>query len=413
MQDSSPIPIVLAGIGGMGAVYVRELLEKRDDRLFRIAGACDPEPGRCPQLGELEAMGVPFFPSLEGFYAAGRAAALAVISSPIPFHCDQTRLALARGSHVLCEKPAAGTIQEVRAMREAERASGRRVAVGYQWSFSRAIQALKSDILAGRFGRPRRFRCLYLWPRDEAYYRRNDWAGKKRSTDGAWILDSPAQNAMAHDLHNMFYLLGKARDESAKPVEVESELYRANAIENYDTAAARIRTEEGIGLLFLVTHASAGTKGPVLSLEFERGVVRCLSRTSGLWAEFADGTRKDYGLPDEAPMKKLWDAVDGVRSGARPVCGLEAAASQTLCVDAMQDACPEIRDFPRDMLRTREDGGSRRVSVEGLDAALEACYGADALPSELGFGWSARSGFVRLGTHYSFPNDPGKTSGEV
>src|SRR5512136_150523 len=193
----APVSIVLVGIGGMGAFYVRELLDNGERGDFKIAGAVDPEPERCPWLEELRSMRTPIFGELDDFYRK-EAAELAVISSPIQFHSAQTCLALGHGSHVLCEKPAAGTIQEVWRMREAEEASGRRVAIGYQWSFSPAIQAIKKDITDGRFGAPKRLKCLYLWPRDEKYYRRNSWAGRMRDDAGRWILDSPAQNAMAH-----------------------------------------------------------------------------------------------------------------------------------------------------------------------------------------------------------------------
>jgi len=401
-----PVSLVLVGIGGMGAVYVRELLDGRPSGSFRIAGAVDPEPERCPWLVELQAAGVPVSASLEAFYR-NRTAELAIISSPIQYHADQTCLALSKGSHVLCEKPSAGTVLETRRMIEAERNSGRRVSVGYQWSFSPAVQDLKKDIIAGRFGRPRRLKCLYLWPRDEQYYRRNAWAGKKRDAAGGWVLDSPAQNAMAHDLHNMFYVLGKERDTSARPVEVEAELYRAYPIENYDTAALRATTEDAVDILFFVTHVPLKEKGPVLAYEFEKAVVRCASRTSGVWAEFADGERIDYGVPDAAPMNKLWEAIRRVRSGEPAACGLEAASSQTLCVNAMQDSMPEIQDFPEGMRRVREEKDVRRVWVEGLDEAFEACFKANALPSELGLAWSARGRRVKLGRPYSFPNFPG------
>jgi len=404
-----PVSLVLVGIGGMGAVYVGELLDHREAGTFRIAGAVDPAPERCPRLEELRAGGVPVFASLEAFYR-NRTAELAVISSPIQHHADQTCLALAKGSHVLCEKPVAGTIGEVRRMMEAEREAGRWVSVGYQWSFSPAVQELKKDIMAGRLGRPRRLKCLYLWPRDEAYYRRNDWAGKKRDAAGGWILDGPAQNAMAHDLHNMFYVLGPERRAAARPVEVEAELYRAYGIENYDTAAMRARTAEGVEILLYATHVPRREKGPVFAYEFELGTVRCSSRTSGVWAEFGGGERKDYGLPDKTPMAKLWQAVRGVRSGEAGACGLEAASSQTLCVDGMQDSMPEVRDFPADMRRAVGEEGTRRVAVEGLDEALEAAYAADALPSELGVAWSARGRLVNLGTQYSFPNSGGTES---
>jgi predicted dehydrogenase len=402
----APVSLVLVGIGGMGSVYVGELLDEKAPGSFRIAGAVDPEPERCPRLEELRARGVPVFATLEAFYR-NRTAELAVISSPIQFHAGQTCAALGRGSFVLCEKPVAGTIQEARRMIEAEKGSGRWAAVGYQWSFSPAVQNLKRDIMAGRFGRAKRLKCLYLWPRDEAYYKRNGWAGRKRDEAGAWILDGPAQNAMAHDLHNMFYVLGKERRSSARPVEVEAELYRAHPIENYDTAAMRARTADGVEILLYVTHATRSDRGPVVSYEFEKGIVRCSSRTSGLRAEFEDGAREDYGVPDDAPMNKLWDAIRGVRTGEAPACGLEAASSQTLCVNGMQDSMPEIRDFPEELRRAEAPpGGTRGVWVEGLDEALSASFEANALPSELGFAWSARGRRVELGTQYSYPNFP-------
>jgi predicted dehydrogenase len=399
----APVSLVLVGVGGMGTVYVGELLEKKDSGLFRIAGAVDPQPNRCRQYVEMRAMGVPCFVRIEDFYR-NRMAELAVLSSPIQCHAPQTSFALAKGSHVLCEKPAAATIQDVREMIAAEKASSRFVAVGYQWSFSSAVQALKKDIGSGLFGRPKRLKCLYLWPRDEAYYRRNDWAGKKRDAEGAWVLDSPVQNAMAHDLHNMFYILGKGTDSSARPVEVEAELYRANPIENFDTAASRVRTEDGVEILILASHASNEDRGPIVHFEFEKAVFRCDSRTSGLWVELADGTRKDYGVPDAEPMNKLWQSIAGVRDGTRPLCGLEAAASQTLCMNGMQDSMPEIRDFPAGLVRAAETDGRRRMVVEGLDEALAACYETGRLPSEMGVPWGAKGTVVDLRDYTEFPS---------
>jgi predicted dehydrogenase len=409
-----PVSLVMVGVGGMGAVYLEALLAKKDEGSFRIIGAVDPQPNRCRQYVEMRAMGVPCFVSLQDFYR-NKKADLAVLSTPIQMHMPQTTFALAKGSHVLCEKPAAGTIQEVRTAIETEKASGRWVAVGYQWSFSPAVQTLKEDIRSGLLGKPKRFKCLYLWPRDEGYYERNEWAGKKCSADGAWVLDSPVQNAMAHDLHNMFYVLGKEKDSSARPVEVEAELYRANTIENFDTAAARVRTEEGVEILFLVSHASDEDRGPVVRYEFERAVVRCDSRTSGLWAEFPDGSRKNYGVPDDEPMNKLWQSIAAVGvAEARPLCGLEASASQTLCVNGIQDSMPEIRDFPAELVRTVEGAGGRRLAVEtpgskrrvinGLDEALARCYEGWRLPSELGFAWSARGSVVDLRNYPGYPS---------
>ena len=201
MSDRSAVDIALVGIGGYGGHYLPALLTPPDGRDVRLVGAVDPLPDRCSRLAELQGRGVPIYPDMASLFAE-RAADLVVIASPIHCHCAQTCLALANGANVLCEKPVAPTIQEALRMQEAADRAGRFVAVGYQWSFTGAVQELKRDILDGRFGRPLRLKTLVLWPRAEKYYRRNDWAGRVRTPEGQWVLDSPVANATAHYLHN-------------------------------------------------------------------------------------------------------------------------------------------------------------------------------------------------------------------
>jgi predicted dehydrogenase len=395
-----PVSIVLVGIGGMGSVYLEALLQNSEAGIFRLAGTVDPSPRKCPRWEELGASRIPAFRSLEEFYSQGHAD-LAIIASPIHFHSAQTCLALAHKSHVLCEKPAAATVQEVRRMQAAERSARRRVAVGFQWSFSSAIQSLKSDIRHGLFGRPRRLKCLYLWPRGETYYRRNDWAGKIKDAEDRWILDSPVNNAMAHDLHNMFYILGEERETAALPVRVEAELYRARDIENFDTAALRCLTAAGAEVLLFVSHAAGVDSGPVFSYEFERGEISAAGRDSEITAHLAPGT-KNYGVPDAEPLRKMWEAIDSVNSGDLPACGLKAAVGQVLAVDGAQDSQPKILDFPRKIISVRGEPGQQEISVEGLADILEKCYEKNLLPSELGVSWSRRGRMIELSgyTHY-------------
>ncbi|MCG6986932.1 MAG: Gfo/Idh/MocA family oxidoreductase, partial [Gemmatimonadetes bacterium] len=198
---TAPVSVVLVALGGYGEVYLGPLLDDPRGAGCRIVGGVDPRPEGCHRMADLEALGVPVYASLEGFYRE-HGADLAVISSPIHLHGDHACAALAAGSHVLLEKPAAGSTADVDRMVAARDRAGRFVAVGFQWSFAESVLALKADILRGRLGRPLRARTLTLWPRTEAYYGRNDWAGRKRDSAGRWILDSPASNAMAHHLHN-------------------------------------------------------------------------------------------------------------------------------------------------------------------------------------------------------------------
>ena len=241
--------------------------------------------------------------------------------------------------------------------------------------------------MAGRFGRAKRLKTLVLWPRSKRYFGRS-WAGKKRDREGRWILDSIANNAAAHFLHNMFYVLGDGLDRSAGLRQVTAELYRANGIENFDTAAIRAITTEGVEVLFVATHAAPTTVGPNLCFEFERATIRCESGPSGdtpeLRALFADGTGHIYGDPTPDHAVKLWTCVEAVRGNGSIPCGIEAAMAQTICVNAAQESRPMIMDFPRELLRLRADPvpGAEVVYVDGLAEELTDCYRDWRLPSE-------------------------------
>ncbi len=399
-----PLTVALVAVGGYGQTYVEALLDRADREACRIVGVVDPCPERCARLAELRAMGVPVFPTLDEFYGS-HAADLVVISSPIHAHAPQTCEALARGSHVLCEKPLGATIQAADAMSAVRDRAKRFVAIGYQWSFSRAVQALKRDVLAGRFGRPLRLRTLCLWPRDAAYYARNTWAGALDDGQGRWILDSPVNNATAHYLHHMFYVVGPRPDRSARPARLTAELYRANRITNYDTGAVRGWLDNGAEFLFLSTHAVERSHGPEAIFEFEQATVTYPSGGRGWVATLPDGQELVYGDPNRDGDQKLWDALRAAAGEGAIVCGPEAASAHTLCVNGMQESAP-VAEFPGDLVAELQDGPRRITYARGLAEALLECFRRQCLPSEMGWSWTVRGREVDM-THYRhFPSGP-------
>ena len=218
--------VALVGLGGYGHIYVNALLDPRSASRVSFVAGVDPAFEACTRLAELNEKRIPIFRSLEEFCAAGRAD-LVILSTPLQLHCEQACFAMAQGSHVLCEKPLGAHPDQARQMIEVRDRSGLQLAIGYQWSFSAAIQNLKRDISAGRYGRPKRLRTRVYWPRDEKYYGRSSWAGRQRDQAGRPVFDSPANNACAHHLHNMFYVLGETPQRSDWPSMVQAELYRA------------------------------------------------------------------------------------------------------------------------------------------------------------------------------------------
>ncbi|WP_407271187.1 Gfo/Idh/MocA family protein, partial [Radiobacillus sp. PE A8.2] len=233
------VSIVLIGISGYGNTYVKELLNPKNE-IGYLVGLVDINPERSRYYKEILQCEIPIFKSLDAFYKE-TSADLAIICTPIHLHADQACLCLNHGSNVFCEKPMTANPIDIDKMMRTRDQTGKFLAIGFNWSFTDSIQALKKDILNGIFGKPLRMKSITLWPRNQDYFNRSAWAGKKYSASGEMILDSVANNATAHYLHNLFYLLGKTIDTSAKITDVTAELYKTNAIETFDTCALHIK----------------------------------------------------------------------------------------------------------------------------------------------------------------------------
>lgn len=387
--------VALVGIGGYGNWYVNELLKNAAQHGIQFAAGIDPAPERCSRYNDLKEAGIPIFPDLETFYQS-ETADLVIICAPIHLHRPLSILALSKGSNVLCEKPIGATLEDAQAMMEAEQKYGRFIAIGYQWSYTDAILALKRDLLAGRFGKPLRFKSMVLWPRSHAYYHRNNWAGRIRSVDGVWVLDSPVNNAAAHYLHNMLFLLGKSLELSARPDSLQAELYRANRIENYDTASMRVMTEENIPLLFTTAHPIQHDCGPLAHYELEDAVIEYPSETEEFIVRFRNGQVERYGSPTVTSANKIWQAAEAVHTGNPVVCSIRTALPHMMCVLGAQEA--GVKDFPQEMVKLQEkEDGDRLTWVEGLEDALVKSYKQDQMPSEMGeYAWAEASPKIDL-----------------
>jgi predicted dehydrogenase len=398
------VRILLAGIGGYGGTYINDLLDNPDPSL-EIAGIADPFAGLSPRYDEIRSRNIPVYKTPGEFYQnhGSPRTDLAVIASPIHTHYRYVLSALDNGSNVLCEKPVCADIRQMDALIAKERETGLFVAVGYQLCFSRDVLALKADILRGLFGRPLGFKALCLPRRGTRYYRRNGWAGRLQF-EGETILDSPLNNACAHQMMNMLFLLGRDLNSSADVRSVQAELWRARRdIENYDAAALRVRTERDVDLLFFTAHCvEEKMTGPRGEYVFEKGTVfwggdggEGESENSGekpggipaddFTAHFPDGRIKSYGAMDKGRrLEKLYAAIQSVRSGEAPVCTLETARPHLKCVVMTQEF--PISPIPEEKVALGDqDTEDPYYYVPGLIKTFSRCYAESLLPSEGGF----------------------------
>jgi predicted dehydrogenase len=373
--------VAVVGIGGYGQTYVNQFLQGHVANAELVAGI-DLSPERYQRLDEMKASGAAVYTSLEEFLK-NDSADLIAIASPIHLHCEHTCLALESGANVLCEKPLTGSIEEAEQMLRAERASGKFVAIGYQWSFAPTILRLKADIISGKFGRPLSFKSLSCWPRPLSYYQRNNWAGRISTDDGRPVLDSPAANAHGHHLHNMLFLLGPTTAESIFPSRMTAELYRANEIENFDFGAFRIFTDDDVEILFLGAHPLQYRIGPIFHAAFEEADISYAPYgSSGSWlARMKDGSIIDYGI---GSSDKLSDCIEATRSEGAVPCDVRTAAAHVTAICGAMRSMPEIKVIPEESKTIIKTEDSDLVTVDHLEEVMTQCYEMGLLPSEIG-----------------------------
>lgn len=376
------VKVLFVGIGGYAYTYINEVLDHPDDRIA-VVGLVDPYPEACPRLSELTARDIPVFSDMEAFFRT-HTADLAVITTPIHLHTRHILCALAHGANVLCEKPLCADEADIALLQKARDAAGKFVYIGYQWSWSEAILALKRDCMAGCFGAARELKTIVLWPRDRAYFTRGSgWAGRLRAADGSLLYDSVACNAAAHYLHNLFFVLG-GDGTAAQPESVTAELLRANDIENFDTARICCTMPGGAAATFLAAHPVDQTLNPVFLYRFEHAAVcyaaddtpltrsllpEAYQEYGRITALFDNGEKRVYGNPFENSCRKFHLAVDAAARGlsGSGACGIEAAAVHTRVINEIQRSCP-VRPVKPALLRCQDN----LVSVDGLfDAMVE------------------------------------------
>ena len=367
--------IALTGAGRYGKAYVDHLLAQQDPEI-EFVGVVEKYIDGSPSRADILNAGIPVYTSMEAFYAEN-SADLMILSTPPFMHSEQSIYAARHGSYVLSEKPAAPTVAQVEAMIQAEKETGKFIAVGYQWSFDDAILALKQDILQGVLGKPISLKTIVCGPRSRAYYA-PEWSGRI-SKDGIMVMDSIAFNACAHYVHNLLFILGDAMDTSVYPKRIEAECLRANDIENFDTCVLRMTTENGVKLHFCVTHAMNRIREPEFVFEFENAAVTYVKRenTGDLIATFRDGTTKFYGVPSVG-MSKVRTCLDAIKAKKAPPCTAKTALCHTRLIEDLYLNVP-IQNFPESRIKLIGD----TVCVEGLYEQICKAYEDMALLSEM------------------------------
>jgi predicted dehydrogenase len=137
------VRVGVVGAGSLGYHHVRIL---REGEGAELTGFYDLRPERAAQV--TSELGARAFPTLEELLDAADALTVAV---PTSDHHAVAKAALARGKHVLIEKPLASTLEEADDLLATARESGAVVQTGHVERFNRAIRAAMPYIDTPRF----------------------------------------------------------------------------------------------------------------------------------------------------------------------------------------------------------------------------------------------------------------------
>ena len=405
--DSSPIRFGLAGLGGYAGYVCDRIVNdsRRDQPSAQLIAVCEPEPERYAQrVTELRAAGVHVVRDFA--HLLNEKIEAVWLPLPIDLHYPYTEQALAAGIAVLCEKPAAGCVDDVDSMIAARDRSGLPVAIGFQDMYQPSVAVLKDRLIAGEFGKPLSASVIGCWPRSERYFGRNNWAGKLRR-DGRWVMDSPASNALAHFLHLALFLLGPTRDQSARPHSVAAELYRANRIENYDTCTMRFRVGEGdLPLDVAYTHACASPVEPVIVIQTEQAR---LAYVSGRHIEILKGTQGEVLPLSTSPHKHMLAAFKTwMRQGSGAAIGstLEAARMHVVAFNAASEAAG-VLDVPSQYVEAIAEPDQVTLrAIRGIVPAMKSCISDRCFLYETGLApWARPPAMMSINgyTHFHGP----------
>ena len=370
-----PVSIVLAGARGHGRWHVENIRRLQDKGLVRLVGICELTPLTEEEFGgELPAQSPDF-----GALLDSTGAQVAVICTPIPTHTDLALAAAKRGVHLLLEKPPAPSYAEFRRMADGVAAAGVVCQIGFQSLGSHAVPGIRELIEKGAIGTVTGVGGAGAWARDEAYYRRAPWAGKRR-LNGVDVIDGVLTNPLAHAVATALALNDTTRAEDV--VRIETELVRANDIESDDTSCVRVTTVQGRPVTVAVTLCAEHPGEPYVLVHGSRGRItywykqdRVLLQRAGHGPE-----EFEYGSTD-----LLENLVAHLTDGDALLVEPDATGAFMKVVEAIREALDPAQ-LPTDAwhLLTAEN---RRV-VPGIDALVTAAADTLALYSELGASWA-------------------------
>lgn len=389
---------VIIGISNYARYHLFMAMEQALRRQLRLVAAVvvnqQEEAFLCQRLHSL---GCEIFSDTESMWVRWEGHVdLCFIPTGIHLHAPMTLRALSAGASVLVEKPLTATVAEALAIMRAEEQTGRFVAVGFQDLYTEPTWTIKKRLLDGALGGIQAITITGLWPRHAGYYLRNEWAGRLKQ-NGQWVLDSPIHNAFAHFLNLGLFWAGSSLASSASVRTVESELYRVQSIENFDTCCIRATVQEGAQLRIYVTHSCVEDRVPRMTIEGSRGRLTWIQESHYEMTD-RDGRRERWPIPGKIETKLMMaDAVMArFTDPFARICSTSIAIEHLRLVEAAHKASGII-EIPAEFIHQRTAPSGNWREIVGIETVIDEASRHGLLWSELNnVPWARPAGSLTL-----------------
>jgi predicted dehydrogenase len=283
--------------------------------------------------------------------------------------------------------------------------TGRIFSICYSEHYLQPSTAAAARLVAdGAIGKVKSATLYACWPRGAKYYGRSTWAGKAKR-NGAWVMDSPASNALAHYINLALFFLGRSFGEMASPAKIEAELYRVNPIETFDTCSLRVTLDDGVPLLILFTHACDEQIHPRIEVTGESGTLRYVGfdqLTLDVPGKQQVVAAKGESRPQMVSTLARWTRGQGDDL----VVSLEMARKHLEVVNGASEATPVYTISEPDKVVVIRADGDTFQTLRGIEAAFTQCAAKGQMLHESGLvPWSKPAGVKSLEnyTHFNGP----------
>lgn len=299
---------VRAAVVGWGDVAVvhREAVDAIEEA--ELVGVVDTDPAR--REAAEAAAGVPAFATIDALVDAVGPDVIHV-TTPHDQHVTPTLEAIARGVHVLLEKPLAASLADAQRLVEVAPTASTKVGVCFQNRYNVSAQELRRVLDSGELGAVRGAYASVVWTRTADYYTTKPWRGSREHSGGGLLI-----NQAIHTLDLLQWFLGEPTDVRGH---VAAHKF-GDVMEVEDTAELLLTHPGGVQTSFYATLTAPRHRPVELELECEHADVVLRNGLRVAWhdgrverhaeRQVPSGGRTYWGVSHELLIRDFYAKLD-------------------------------------------------------------------------------------------------------